>query len=370
MTHRVIVIVSHEDAGSYRQLDRHLSAAKSAGLLTLHSTMDFADDVALVRAIEDADIVLVLLTPALVSSLLWTGVALQQARAVADRDGIAVVPVVVERCDWQQSWLGQRAALPRNHLPIRDQAGGATGGWVEVAAGLRHLFTARAPRTRQVSAAQEKQPDDSTSVVETDLAAAQRAYRLLERYHGALLRAVDAAARATERILGPLQRSSWAPGELHHPGRRSRASMEASPEHIPLKHVSYIWASTPFLQTGGGRVIVLHDGDGALDASTGGAREPRPSFRSTLSVFACFVAHQRQESIPFPAWEEADTLIASARGYSPNHWGDGEVHAADTGDISIRFGGFSEDSGRVLTSPSLEAWLNRIRTLVSGVKGV
>lgn len=371
MAHRVIVIHSTEDAELHRDLQLHLSAAKRAGLVVLHSTTDFADDVAMASAIDEADIELVLLTPALVNSSQWTGVALQQAKATAERLGIPVVPIVLQRCAWEQSWLGQRAPLPRNGPPICERKDGAAAGWVEVAANLQHLFTARAPRLRQVLPLQGKEAaaDTRTATVPGDLSAVPDAYRLLEQYHEALLRLVDAAARTTERLLGPLQKSSWTPGELHHPGRRSSSSVTASRDHMPLKHVSYILASTPSLQTGGGRVILVHDGDGAPDAPANGDRERRPAARSTLSVSAVFVVHQRKETIPLPPWEDADAAIAAAQGYSPRDWEDGGAHVAETGNTTFRFGGFSQDTAHILASPSPEAWLARIRTLVAEVKG-
>jgi len=116
-------------------------------------------------------------------------------------------------------------------------------------------------------------------------------------------------------------------------------------------------------------VILVHDGDGALDAPADGDREHLPASGSTLSVFAAFVVHRGKEAILSPPWEDADTAIAAAQGYSPRDWEDGRVHVAETGATTFRFGGFSRDVAHILASPSPEAWLARIRTLVSEVKG-
>lgn len=71
MAHRVVAICTKEDRAFFLQLDRRLAPAKAEGLLVLRCTTDFIDDADLMSAIDEADMILVFLTPALITSSLW-----------------------------------------------------------------------------------------------------------------------------------------------------------------------------------------------------------------------------------------------------------------------------------------------------------
>jgi hypothetical protein len=248
-------------------------------------------------------------------------------------------------------------ALPRDGRPLAEQM----DGWGEVASNIRSVCTARPPRARDVRPGPGPDAGAAPALDPGDLSDVPPAYRRLEQYHEGLLRLIDAAARVTEGFFGTPEQRSWTPGVLHDP-RRPGATPGASFDHVPLKHVSYSWASTFDLQTGGCRVVVVHDGDGA--SSPPGASRP------TLSAFAAYVVRQREERIyRVPGWGSADALIASATGYSPRQWEDGAPHVAETREGTLRFGGFSQEMAQILGSSSPEPWLTRLRALISGVRG-
>lgn len=148
MPHHVITICSTEDAGFQEELDRALAATKKAGLAVVRDAADFADEAALAAAIEDADAVLVLLTPALINSPLWNGVAMQAVLATCERRPMPVVPVLVQRCDWRDSWLSQFSGLPRDGRALSERGEGMAAAWADVGAELHSVFKARAPRSR------------------------------------------------------------------------------------------------------------------------------------------------------------------------------------------------------------------------------
>lgn len=425
MGHQVIAIFASEDEAYYQELDRALSSAKREGLAVLRSASAFADDAALASAIDGADVVLVLLTPALLDWSLWTGTVLQKAKEAREKNRTPVVPIVVEPCDWERTWLGGIKGLPVSYAAISRFREGEAAGWSEVATGLRQLFVSRPPRPRETSPQSMRTPPSGrtsdfpapsvrglpqssrttqempaqsvrgavasppssrtqeipvqssraappplASIFDSaapdlgtfDLAQVRQAYRLLERYHQALLRVAGAAERSIETLIGPLQKRSWAPAELHFPGVPARRYQDTFLSYIPLKRISYIWASTSWLLSGGCRVTLVHDGD----ASDSGKANAATS--STLSLFAVSVRRSgEQQGNMALGWESADRFIGSSPGFSPAQWEDGEVHLAQAQDMTFRFGGFSQEMARVLANPSYEPWLERMRALVSGV---
>jgi hypothetical protein len=361
MTHRVVAICALKDRPRYKDLDLHLTVLKRKGLLTVCYSTELADDAELTRAIDEADMLLVLLTPALVNSSQWTGVAMQQAKAARDKRSIPVIPIFVEQCALGDSWLRDFQGLPTSGKPLSSHAD-AFEAWAKIVEGLHRALTHRQPRSTHAPAIAQPSVSAAPALTTWDLAEVRLAYRKLEAYHAAMLRLVDAAQRAAEQILGPLEHHTWQPGVLLHRGRSAALTASTSVDHIPLKRVSYTWASS--LSIGGGHcsVAVVHNGDDGLDRPlVSGQAEPGADGHSTMGAFVTYVV--RSERLPSPGWEMAEGWLASAPGFSPTHWEDGEVHVGDLGDITLRFGGFTRDMALLLSPQSDEGpgWRPRAR---------
>jgi hypothetical protein len=352
-----------------------MAVLKRQGLLTLRYSTDLANDAELTRGIDEADMILVLLTPALVNSSQWTGLELQQAKAARDQRSIPVIPIIVERCAWTESWLGRFVALPQNGKPLSSMPD-ATKAWAEIAQGLQRVLTRRQPRAIHAPPIAEPNAVSAPALAPAlapaasdgwgDLSEVRLAYRRLDAYHTAMLRLVDAARRAAEKTIGSLEHQEWQPGVLRRPGESAAPASNASVDHIPCKRISYTWASLPEVRTGQWKILVVHNGDGGSD---GRQIEPSSDARSTLSVFVTHVV--RAPDGPNPkSWGIVEHWLASTPGFSPTDWEDGEVHVGNLSDTTLRFGGFARDMALLLASPSDEHWVDPLRALITRARSM
>lgn len=136
---------SHKDEELRDELETHLSTLKREGLIAaLHDRRitagDRLDD-AIDAYLEEADVILCLLSPDFIESDYCYSREMTRALERHATGEAKVIPVVVRHCDWRNTPLAQLRGTPRDNRPVRswpdrDEA------WLDVAQDVRAAVTA------------------------------------------------------------------------------------------------------------------------------------------------------------------------------------------------------------------------------------
>lgn len=136
---------SHKDEELRDELETHLSTLKREGLIAaLHDRRitagDRLDD-AIHAYLEEADVILCLLSPDFIESDYCYSREMTRALERHATGEAKVIPVVVRHCDWRNTPLAQLRGTPRDNRPVRswpdrDEA------WFDVAQDVRAAVTA------------------------------------------------------------------------------------------------------------------------------------------------------------------------------------------------------------------------------------
>jgi hypothetical protein len=139
---QVFVSYSHVDEAERVRLDMHLAPLVREGLIRLWSSRsiapgsDWQRDI--VKELENADIVILLVTADFVASVFCFEKELAAALRRQQRGGVRIVPVLVKPVDFAHLSFGRFQALPRDLRPISSWDD-PDAGWLEVALGVREL---------------------------------------------------------------------------------------------------------------------------------------------------------------------------------------------------------------------------------------
>lgn len=119
---KVFFSYSHDDEHSRNQLEKHLSMLKHQGLIEpwhdRRITAGAAVDDAISNALEEADIILLLVSASFIASPYCYSKEMERAMQ-RHHDGTAVViPVIVRTCDWHPAPLGKLLAVPKDGKAI------------------------------------------------------------------------------------------------------------------------------------------------------------------------------------------------------------------------------------------------------------
>lgn len=144
---KIFYSYSHEDEDLRNQLAKHLENLKRSGEIeTWHDREIEAGtelDSAIQRQLEEADIILLLVSSDFLASPYIQDVELKRALQRHRERSAVVIPVILRPCDWQNSDLGLLMATPRDGRPItsfenRDEA------FLQVVQDLRRSLRKRA----------------------------------------------------------------------------------------------------------------------------------------------------------------------------------------------------------------------------------
>src|SRR6266487_1874612 len=134
---------AYKDEGHLRQLEKHLSALKRQGLISLWHNHQIQPGANWAKAIDThlstASIILLLISPDFIASDYCYGVEMKRALERHHANDARVIPLVVRPCDWQHLPVGQLLALPTDAKPISTWKP-IDSGWKHVAAGLRQVI--------------------------------------------------------------------------------------------------------------------------------------------------------------------------------------------------------------------------------------
>lgn len=89
--------------------------------------------------LEQADVILLLVSAKFLASNYIHDVEIQKAVELAETNKAKLVPIVLEHCGWKEETFGRFNALPRKGKPIRDTSP-QRNAWYEVEEELRALF--------------------------------------------------------------------------------------------------------------------------------------------------------------------------------------------------------------------------------------
>jgi tetratricopeptide (TPR) repeat protein len=149
---KVFVSYSHQDDALRERLDVHLSLLKRQGVLEVWHDRRLQGGEhwgeAIHQALEEADIVLLLISPDFIASDYCYGRELMAALE-RDRRGEAVmVPLLLHPCDWQSAPFARCQAFPRDNQPISVHPRGENAAFSLVATELRRLAETLRKRRR------------------------------------------------------------------------------------------------------------------------------------------------------------------------------------------------------------------------------
>ena len=119
---KVFFSYSHDDERYRDQLEKHLALLKREGLIeswhdrriTAGSPIDREID----QQLEQADVVLLLVSASFLASDYCYSIEMQRAMERHARKEATVIPVVVRPCDWKSAPFGNLMAVPRDGRPI------------------------------------------------------------------------------------------------------------------------------------------------------------------------------------------------------------------------------------------------------------
>jgi hypothetical protein len=118
----VFLSYSHKDEAIRDQLETHLSMLRRQGVISMwHDRRilpgDNIDDI-IMRELEQADIVLLLVSPDFLASEYCYGVEVARALDRHAAGEARVIPVILRPCDWHTAPFGKLRALPTDGRPV------------------------------------------------------------------------------------------------------------------------------------------------------------------------------------------------------------------------------------------------------------
>jgi internalin A len=141
---RVFISYSSKDAKLKDQLMIRLKPMReSAGLIECwHDRLITPGEVwdgEIKKQLEQADVILLLVSAQFLASDYIRGVEIQRAVELSDAEKARVIPVILEQCGWEKEIFGKFNGLPRKGKPIRDTKP-QRNAWYEVEKELREVF--------------------------------------------------------------------------------------------------------------------------------------------------------------------------------------------------------------------------------------
>ena len=133
---------------------------------------------------EQADVILLLVSAKFLASDYIRGIEIQKAVELATSKKALLIPIVLENCGWQDEAFGKFNALPRKGKPIRDTSP-QRNAWYAVEEELRALF--KTLRNDWESSASGKQANE----IQKECIMAEQLTHLDDRFWNRLLKAIE-----------------------------------------------------------------------------------------------------------------------------------------------------------------------------------
>ncbi|MCA9036847.1 MAG: toll/interleukin-1 receptor domain-containing protein [Planctomycetaceae bacterium] len=142
---KVFFSYSHADETVRDQLDVHFSMLKRSGVETWHDRCILGGeefDRVIRQELENADLILLLVSPAFLNSAYCYSVEMIRALQRVEEGTAHILPVIAEVCDWKASPLGAIKAMPKDGKPLSKFAN-PNDGFMEVVDEIRKIISKR-----------------------------------------------------------------------------------------------------------------------------------------------------------------------------------------------------------------------------------
>ena len=143
---RIFISYSHRDDALRAELDKHLALLRREGSIepwSDHRILPGSEfDKRISQALEDAEIILLLVSADFLASDYCFGIEMRRALERHSSGEAVVVPVILRACDWQHSPFANHNALPSGGREIAKWAS-PDDAFLNIVQGLRKLLAAR-----------------------------------------------------------------------------------------------------------------------------------------------------------------------------------------------------------------------------------
>lgn len=123
---KVFISYSHKDEPFKDELKTHLKVLSRLGKIKIWDdrAIDAGDEwnVEIMKALEEADIILLLISNYFIASDFCYDIELKRAleRYEANKEDVKVVPIILRPCEWQGLPFGKLQAEPKDAKPITE----------------------------------------------------------------------------------------------------------------------------------------------------------------------------------------------------------------------------------------------------------
>jgi O-acetyl-ADP-ribose deacetylase (regulator of RNase III) len=139
----VFVSYAHEDEAMRNKLSDHLGGLRRSGYIKdwwdgqIVPGREWAPEI--IRRLDEADIILLLVTSSFLGSAFIGRVELSKALERHRRGEAVVIPVILRSADWQNAGLGELLALPKEGKPVSTWSD-HDAAYLDIAQGLRRTI--------------------------------------------------------------------------------------------------------------------------------------------------------------------------------------------------------------------------------------
>jgi len=165
---RVFFSYSHDDEQHRDQLEKHLALLKREGLIeSWHDRRISAGnpiDREISRQLEEADVVLLLVSASFLSSEYCYSIEMRRAMERQAANEVTVIPVIVRPCDWKSALFGRLLAVPRDGKAIAtwtnyDEA------YADVAQRVREVVEGRTTKGEGAQRRKDAEPHQAAPMI-------------------------------------------------------------------------------------------------------------------------------------------------------------------------------------------------------------
>ena len=119
---KIFISYSHKDEGLRQELEKHLTELKRQENVEIWSDEQIRPgeelDSVIQKELEQADIILLLISPDFLASTYCREVETVKALEQRKTRGVITIPVILRPCDWQRAPFGRLKALPKDGEPV------------------------------------------------------------------------------------------------------------------------------------------------------------------------------------------------------------------------------------------------------------
>ena len=140
MTKKVFISYSHKDEAFKDSLIEYLSSLKRRGVIEawndreIKAGDEWSDEIN--AHLNDADIVLLLISSSFNASEYCTSTELKGALEKHENSEALVIPIILRACDWQDLPYSKLQGLPKDGRPIQSW-GDEDEAWLDVIGGIK-----------------------------------------------------------------------------------------------------------------------------------------------------------------------------------------------------------------------------------------